>query len=170
MPYAFLDPEDAAARRTRAVALSRKLPDSMIDSASMIDPQAIAKVREQLWPDVRDEHELHDLLLSLLALPVAYLEHEAAGAASKMQHWDVFLARLQQHGRAQTVQLGGCAAWVAAEKMSDAAWLWPESFAAKVVDGADGDEANSRDQATMQLVRDGCSCLDQRRRRSLRRS
>ncbi len=114
MPYAFLDPEDAAARRTRAVSLSRTLPDSLSDGVGRIDPQAIAKVREQLWPDVRDEHELHDLLLSLVALPIAYLESEAAKAQSRAQHWDVFFARLQQHGRAQVVQLAECTAWIAA--------------------------------------------------------
>ena len=106
MPYSFLDPEDAAARRTRAVSLSRTLPDSIGDGGARIDPQAIAKVREQLWPDVRDEHELHDLLLSLVALPVAYLESEAARVQSKTQHWDVFFARLAAAGTR-----AGCSAW-----------------------------------------------------------
>ena len=151
MPYSFLDPEDAAARRTRAVSLSRTLPDSLSDGVGRIDPQAIAKVREQLWPDVRDEHELHDLLLSLVALPIAYLEREAARVQSRTQHWDVFFARLQQHGRAQVIQLGECAAWIAEERLSDAASLWPESFAAATVECA-GDEVLSREQAAMQLV------------------
>ena len=149
MPYSFLDPEDAAARRTRAVSLSKTLPDAIIDGSARIDPLAIAKVREQLWPDVRDEHELHDLLLSLVALPVRYLESEAVRVQNKTQHWDVFFARLQQHGRAQIVQLGDCAAWIAAERLYDAALLWPESFVASVIEGADDVE---REQATMQLV------------------
>ena len=148
MPYAFLDPEDAAARRTRAVSLSRTLPDALGDGVGRIDPQAIAKVREQLWPDVRDEHELHDLLLSLVALPIAYLEGEAAHAQSRTQHWDAFFARLEQHGRAQIVKLGGCAVWMAAERLKDAALLWPESFAAESVEG----DGVLREQATMQLV------------------
>ena len=58
------------------------MPDSLGDGGARIDPLAIAKVREQLWPDVRDEHELHDLLLSLVALPIAYLESEAARVQS----------------------------------------------------------------------------------------
>jgi len=152
MPYAFLDPEDAAARRTRAVSLSRTLPDSLSDGVGRIDPVAIAKVREQLWPDVRDEHELHDLLLSLVALPVAYVEGEAARGQSKTQHWSVFFERLQQHGRAQIVHLGECVAWMAAERLRDAALLWPESFAEETVANAGDDEALSREQATMQLV------------------
>src|ERR1700761_4729532 len=149
MPYSFLDPEDAAARRTRAVSLSRTLPDSLVDGAARIDPLAIAKVRDQLWPDVRDEHELHDLLLSLVALPIQYLEREAANAQSKTQHWDVFFARLQQQGRAQIVSIGECAAWIAAERLKDAVSLWPESFAART---GEGGEPPSREEATTQLV------------------
>ena len=152
MPYSFLDPEDAAARRTRAVSLSRTLPDSLSDGVGRIDPDAIAKVREQLWPDVRDEHELHDLLLSLVALPIAYLESEVARAQNKTQHWDVFFARLQQHGRAHIVQLRDRAVWIASERMRDAALLWPESFAEGAGKNASGDEPSSREQATMQLV------------------
>ena len=151
MPYAFLDPEDAAARRTRAVALSKTLPESVVDGAARIDPLAIAKVREQLWPDVRDEHELHDLLLSLVALPVAYLEGQAASHKNKTPHWDVFFARLEQHGRAQVVRTGEGVAWMAAERWKEAALLWPETFAAEAIERGE-DEALSREQATTQLV------------------
>ncbi len=71
MPYAFLDPEDAAARRTRAVATRGNLPARLPESPGHLDPAAIATVRAQLWPDLRDEHELHDLLLQLIALPLS---------------------------------------------------------------------------------------------------
>ncbi len=151
MPYSFLDPEDAAARRTRAVSLRKMLPDSLAEGPGRIDPLAIATVRDQLWPDVRDEHELHDLLLSLVALPVAWLESEAARHKSKTQHWELFFARLAQHGRAQVVELGTCAAWVAAERVSDAALLWPECIASDA--GADGEGAGeAREKAAAQLV------------------
>src|SRR5262249_19765266 len=90
-------------------------------------------------------------LLSLVALPVAYLESEVARSQSKTQHWDVFFARLEQHGRAEIVQLGERKAWVAAERLKDAALLWPESFAAEAV-ASEGDDGNSREEATTQLV------------------
>lgn len=146
MPYSFLDPEDAAARRTRAVSLSRTVPDSISDGAMRIDPQAIATVREQLWPDVRDEHELHDLLLSLGALPVGWLESQAEVRREKTKHWHVFFDRLQQNGRAQLLQLGESVAWIAAERMDDAALLWPESFVGvRTGDGAvSGEESSTR--------------------------
>ena len=38
--------------------------------SARLDPAAIEEVREDAWPDVRDAEELHDLLLSLTALPL----------------------------------------------------------------------------------------------------
>jgi ATP-dependent Lhr-like helicase len=152
MPYSFLDPEDAAARRTRAVALSRTLPDALSDGTARIDPHAIATVREQLWPDVRDEHELHDLLLSLVALPQAYFEAETARSQKKAQHWPHFFTRLEQSGRAQIVQIGGASAWIAAERLPDAALLWPETIQCEATKLNGAEDGLARERATMQLV------------------
>jgi ATP-dependent Lhr-like helicase len=94
MPYAFLDDEDAAARRTRAVALRRGLPDAVTEGAGILDPAAIATVRQQLAPDIRDEHELHDLLLQLTVLPVALLSPQplktgplTSSTSGKLTNW-----------------------------------------------------------------------------------
>jgi ATP-dependent Lhr-like helicase len=149
MPYSFLDPEDAAARRTRAVSLSRNLPDSLSSGVGRIETQAIATVREQLWPDLRDEHELHDLLLSLIALPIAYLGSRALREHTDARHWELFFVRLVQSGRAQVVQLGECEAWIATERRSQAALLWPEWIEASEGWIAD---AESHEQAAVQLV------------------
>jgi len=81
MPYAFLDDEDAAARRTRAVTLRKGLPDSVADGAGRLDQAAIDTVRQQLCPDIRDEHELHDLLLQLVALPTAFISYNPPAVA-----------------------------------------------------------------------------------------
>ncbi len=148
MPYSFLDPEDAAARRTRAVSLSRTVPDSISDGSALIAPQAIASVREQLWSDVRDEHELHDLLLSLGALPVDWLQQQNELRREKTKHWELFLGRLRQSGRAQVVRAGEHAAWIAAERLNDAALLWPESFGS----GSGEDSASSREEIAARLV------------------
>ena len=152
MPYSFLDPEDAAARRTRAVALSKTLPDALSDGSARIDPQAIATVREQLWPDVRDEHELHDLLLSLVALPVAYIEAELAHRQNKMQHWGLFFTRLEQNGRARIVQIGEAFAWMAAERVDDASLLWPQTIRRTASNDGQAEDGLPRERATMQLV------------------
>jgi len=125
MPYAFLDGEDAAARRTRAVSMRRALPDSVADGAGRLDQAAIDTVRAQLWPDLRDEHELHDLLLSVVVLPTTFIEIEGAGKPRATEHWPLFFERLMQHGRAHLVEIDGATAWIATERLFEATLLWP---------------------------------------------
>jgi len=131
MPYAFLDGEDAAARRTRAVHLRKGLPAEVSAGAGRLDADAIATVRAQLWPDLRDEHELHDLLLQLVALPLAWLDAVDAAAAGAdkpgAQHWPLFFERLAEQGRAQRIECDGIAMWVATERLAEAALLWPSA-------------------------------------------
>ena len=125
MPYAYLDEADLEARRARAVQLRRTLPDAVTEGAGRLDQAAIDSVRETLWPDVRDEHELHDLLLQLGALPVVWLQAQAAGRPRGTQHWPGLFAGLVAKGRAFCLEMEGQAAWVAAERLGDAALLWP---------------------------------------------
>jgi ATP-dependent Lhr-like helicase len=90
-PYAFLDDAPLEERRARAVALRRTDPD-LARGAGALDPAAIAQVREEAWPDVRDADELHDALLTLGILP-------AAAAAS----WTSLAEALIGDGRATRV-------------------------------------------------------------------
>ena len=124
MPYAFLDDAGLEERRARAVMMRRALPDTVADGAGRLDQAAIDTVRQQLWPDIRDEHELHDLLLSLVALPVAFIE--AAGKPHATQHWPLYFERLAAKGRVHIVELNGSPGWIASERLADAALLWPE--------------------------------------------
>jgi len=68
-PYAYLDDAPLEERRARAVEMRRVLPQSVLEEVGKLDPAAIAQVREEAWPDVRDADELHDVLHTLLALP-----------------------------------------------------------------------------------------------------
>lgn len=122
MPYAFLDDAGAEERRARAVTLRRSLPSSVADDAGKLDPAAIATVRAQCWPDLRDEHELHDLLLSLVALPLHFLDNRP-----EARHWPAFYERLTQTGRVQVADRNGKPAWIATERLPHAAVLWPAS-------------------------------------------
>ncbi len=118
MPYAFLDEAGAEERRARAVTLRRSLPAGVAEDAGRLDPAAIATVRAQCWPDVRDEHELHDLLLSLVAMPLGFADRVEAC------HWPVFYERLLRAGRVSRLDLGGAPCWVAAERMGHVGVLW----------------------------------------------
>jgi len=68
-PYAYLDDAPLEERRARAVNMRRVLPESVLEEVGGLDPGAIAQVREEAWPDVRDADELHDVLHTLVALP-----------------------------------------------------------------------------------------------------
>ena len=68
-PYAYLDDAPLEERRARAVNMRRVLPESVLEEVGGLDPGAIAQVREEAWPDVRDADELHDVLHTLVGLP-----------------------------------------------------------------------------------------------------
>ena len=125
MPYAYLDEADLEARRARAVQLRRTLPDAVTEGAGRLDQAAIDSVREGLWPDVRDEHEMHDLLLQLVAMPLAFLEAHSEKRPRAAQHWPEFFARLSQQGRAHCLTSDEVSIWVATERLHDAHLLWP---------------------------------------------
>ena len=125
-PYAFLDEAGLEERRARATSLGRNLPEA----AGKIDQSAIDAVRRECWPDLRDEHELHDLLHSLVLLPLHVLDNPEA------RHWPAFYQRLVQSGRAETVDCGGAPCWVATERLPFASVLFshnllPEADAAQ---------------------------------------
>jgi ATP-dependent helicase Lhr and Lhr-like helicase len=68
-PYAYLDDAPLEERRARAVEMRRVLPESVLEEVGKLDSGAIAQVRREAWPDVRDADELHDVLHTLVALP-----------------------------------------------------------------------------------------------------
>jgi ATP-dependent Lhr-like helicase len=115
MPYAYLDEAGQEARRARATTLRRTLPDS---DAKHLDQAAIDTVRAQLWPDLRDEHELHDLLLALIILPLRFIDTEKAAP------WPLFYERLTHNRRVQSIDLNGTPCWVAAERIDSAQALF----------------------------------------------
>ena len=80
-PYAFLDDAPLEERRARAVALRRTDPE-LAAGMGALDAEAIATVRAQAWPDVRDADELHDVLLSLVVLPARRARRLAAAGAT----------------------------------------------------------------------------------------
>jgi ATP-dependent Lhr-like helicase len=68
-PYAYLDDAPLEERRARAVEMRRVLPQSVLEEVGKLEPAAIAQVRDEAWPDVRDADELHDVLHTLVAFP-----------------------------------------------------------------------------------------------------
>ncbi|MGH9393654.1 MAG: Lhr family helicase, partial [Terriglobales bacterium] len=99
-PYGFLDDAPLEERRSRAVDL-RSAPGAS-PGPGRLDPDAVAAVCAEAWPQPRSEDELHDLLLTVLWIPDRELE----------QGWRAWLEALRAAGRAVAWQQG----WAAAER------------------------------------------------------
>ncbi|MFC4526229.1 DEAD/DEAH box helicase [Dyella halodurans] len=61
-PYAFLDDAPLEERRTQAVQSRRWTDADSADDLGRLDPEAIAAVREEAWPQVRSTDEMHEAL------------------------------------------------------------------------------------------------------------
>jgi ATP-dependent helicase Lhr and Lhr-like helicase len=127
-PYAFLDDAPLEERRARAVQMRRMLPESVLEEVGGLDPAAIAQVREEAWPDVRDADELHDVLHTLVALP-------ESGRDFSTEQWKFYFDRLVGEGRAASAVNNRRIYWVAAERAKTFSVLFPEArFARELVD------------------------------------
>jgi ATP-dependent Lhr-like helicase len=132
-PYAYLDDAPLEERRARAVEMRRMLPDTVLGEIGRLDPAAITEVCDDAWPDVRDAEELHDALLTLIALP-ARAEADAPSSdhlRSKLQQslpaWNFFFEQLAQDHRATRVHVAGEVYWVAAERVRTFAQIFPSA-------------------------------------------
>ncbi len=119
-PYAYLDDAPLEERRARAVEMRRVLPEAVLGEIGRLDPNAIAQVCDDAWPDVRDAEELHDALLTLIALPVrsqpdAFSSNPlSAKFRESLSTWNVFIDSLISERRLTRARVGGETYWVAA--------------------------------------------------------
>jgi ATP-dependent helicase Lhr and Lhr-like helicase len=61
-PYTFLDDAPLEERRTHAVMARRVIDVRTSDDLGALDADAVARVREQAWPEPRDLEEVHEAL------------------------------------------------------------------------------------------------------------
>jgi ATP-dependent Lhr-like helicase len=63
-PYTFLDDAPLEERRTQAVMRRRGGLDARgLDSIGELDPEAVARVRDEAWPRPEDPEEVHEVLM-----------------------------------------------------------------------------------------------------------
>ena len=112
-PYSFLDDAPLEERRARAVQTRRAFEPSSADELGALDPAAIQRVREEVWPDPRDADELHDALLTAGVLTAAEAE-EGGGVArgdgvagGDGRLWLGFFEELCATGRAGRLEWAG---------------------------------------------------------------
>jgi ATP-dependent Lhr-like helicase len=103
-PYAFLDDGDAEGRRTRAISMDRLLDPKSAADLGRLDPEAIARVKAEAWPEVGSHDELHDALIvgGFLTAP-------------EVEPWKSQLARLQEERRVMFFD----GLWVAVERSAE---------------------------------------------------
>ena len=87
-PYGFLDDAPLEERRTQAVLTRRSLNPKNADELAALDPEAVARVVEEAWPDPRDAEEVHEALLWM-----GYLTQAEAAP------WQPWLGALASAGR-----------------------------------------------------------------------
>lgn len=142
-PYAFLDDAPLEERRARAVSL-RRLDADLASGVGALDQAAIAEVRAQAWPDIRDADELHDFLLSVIVLPVA--------GERSLAPWSVHGDALLRCGRATIGRWDAHTAIVATERLHVATALLPGLSCEPAVQPLPGAEAPEPEEAVDRLV------------------
>ena len=115
-PYAFLDDAPLEERRTQAVMGRRWLPETASD-LGRLDPEAIARVRAEAWPDAANRDELHDAL--------AWLGFLTAEEAHANPGWSEWLGELASEKRAAQLHAPNSVLWIAAERVVQFQALWP---------------------------------------------
>jgi len=125
--YAFLDDAPAEERRTLAVQARGVLSIEEAGSLSELDPDAIARVRAEVWPGARDADELHDALVVLGFLIVQEGVHgNSEGALDS--GWQLLFEHLCDTRRATAVRLlNEHVVWVAAERLQELLAVFPDA-------------------------------------------
>jgi ATP-dependent Lhr-like helicase len=100
-PYAFLDDAPLEERRTQAVVSRRWLDPESAADIGRLDPEAIARVREEAWPQAESADELHDALGWLGLLTTQEIQRQPA--------WTPLLDELVREKRVTRVVPAGAA-------------------------------------------------------------
>ena len=144
-PYAFLDDAPLEERRTQAVMSRRWLDPDSADEIGRLDEAAIARVREEAWPDAASADELHDALVWIGFLTKA----EADGRG-----WKEWFIALAQSRRAAILTAHEGVFWVPAERLRQFEAVYPGAVVEPVIAApASADQAWEPEAALIELVR-----------------
>jgi ATP-dependent Lhr-like helicase len=133
-PYAYLDDAPLEERRTQAVTARRWIAPEDAADLGRLDPDAIARVREEAWPAAANRDEVHDGLAWL-----GFLTEPEAGAGEGWRAWLEELARERRAtrlhrsagsmpaGPGETPGIPKSRVWVAAERLPQFLALFPDA-------------------------------------------
>src|SRR5262249_54148829 len=106
-PYAFLDDAPLEERRTQAVMSRRWLDPATPEESGRLDAAAMARGREEAWPDAAPADELHDALVWFGFLTEA--------EADARENWKESLIQLAQSRRVALFTAPEAMFWIPAE-------------------------------------------------------
>jgi len=146
-PYAFLDDAPLEERRTQAVLARRWSDPESADDLGALDPEAIAAVGAEAWPEARNSDELHEALTALGCIA----EAEAAG----QPHWLQWLAELARAGRATRLQVAhDRALWTPLERLAWLRSIYPQAACEPRLPLPAGyDQLLDEEEALVELIR-----------------
>jgi ATP-dependent helicase Lhr and Lhr-like helicase len=146
-PYAYLDDAPLEERRTQAVMSRRWLSPEAASDIGRLDPEAIARVRSEAWPEATNADELHDALVWLGFLTV---DEAHAGAG-----WSDWLSELAQHRRVTRFDAAPAPLWITAERLPEFQALWPAARFAPAIaaPAAYAEREWSREAALVEVLR-----------------
>jgi ATP-dependent Lhr-like helicase len=144
-PYAYLDDAPLEERRTQAVMSRRWLAPEAASELGRLDPEAIARVRAEAWPDSTNADELHDALVWLGFL----------GAEETQPGWSGWLAELARARRVTRLSAPRATFWIAAERLPQFQALWPDARLDPVIGAPEAYAGRdwSRDDALIEILR-----------------
>jgi ATP-dependent helicase Lhr and Lhr-like helicase len=146
-PYAYLDDAPLEERRTQAVMGRRWLAPEDAAEIGRLDPEAIARVRGEAWPEAANADELHDALVWL-----GFLTADEVQAAAGWSDW---LAALARDRRVTRLQTPGATLWIAAERLPQFLALWPQATLDPPIAAPDAyaEKEWSGDEAMVEILR-----------------
>jgi ATP-dependent Lhr-like helicase len=155
-PYAFLDDAPLEERRTQAVMSRRWLDPESAADIGKLDLEAIARVRNEAWPDATTTDELHDSLLWL-----GYLTDDEV---RRNPAWPRLLESLAGEQRATRLRIDAAApsgagapgggVWITAERRPHFEALFPGArFEPDVAVPVEYQKSGTREEALVEIVR-----------------
>ncbi len=146
-PYAFLDDAPLEERRTQAVLARRWSDPESADDLGALDPEAIAAVRKEAWPEARSADELHEALTALGCI--------AEAEAAAQPQWSEWLAELARGGRATRMQVAhDRVLWLPLERLMLLRAVYPQAPFQPHLQAPGGyDQSIEEEAALVELIR-----------------
>jgi ATP-dependent Lhr-like helicase len=146
-PYAFLDDAPLEERRTQAVLARRWSDPESSDDLGALDPEAIAAVREEAWPEARNADEMHEALTALGCI--------AEAEAAAQPQWLTWLTGLARAGRATRMQIAhDRVLWLPLERLALLRAIYPQApFEPHLQAPVGYDQPLAEEDALVELIR-----------------